>query len=127
MRTTESEVMGVVRSDTSALGIPLWRNNSGAAHTLSGVVRFGLGNESSRANKNIKSADLIGITRSGKFLSIECKTNVKKLGAGGLAQIAWMNIICANGGIAVITDGNNCLTPNGEITYNDFLNILKGA
>ena len=50
-------------------GGPLWRNNSGAGkfinekrpHEPPRHVRFGLGNNSSRVNKDWKSADYIGI------------------------------------------------------------------
>ena len=41
--------------------ITLWRNNSGAFKDQTGrMVRFGLGNDSAKINKHMKSSDLIG-------------------------------------------------------------------
>ncbi len=67
------------------VGAALWRNNSGALKDETGrLVRFGLGNTSSRINDVWKSADLIGIlpmkieqkhvgTVVGRFWAVECK------------------------------------------------------
>ena len=43
-------------------GTPLLRNNSGASTDDKGrLIRYGLGNDSSKINKHFKSSDLIGI------------------------------------------------------------------
>ena len=64
----------------------IWRNNSGAFPDQTGrLVRFGLGNDSSKINKVFKSSDLIGVTpyviqphdvgdTLGIFTAIEVKT-----------------------------------------------------
>lgn len=66
-------------------GAALWRNNSGALKDETGrLVRFGLGNTSTRINEVWKSADLIGILPMligpehvgktvGRFWAVECK------------------------------------------------------
>lgn len=63
----------------------LWRNNNGAMFDETGrLVRFGLGHDSAKTNKFIKSSDLIGITeititpemvgkKVGVFTAVECK------------------------------------------------------
>jgi hypothetical protein len=61
--TTEQDIQNKVRIDAAKRGILLWRNNVGAARTETGrIIRYGLANDSSRVNREIKSSDLIGIT-----------------------------------------------------------------
>lgn len=61
--TPEQESQKEVRLTATSLGLRLLRNNSGAYKTDEGNwVSFGLGNESTRINKEMKSSDLIGIT-----------------------------------------------------------------
>lgn len=93
----------------------VFRNNSGAMKDATGrVVRYGLANDSSRVNEEIKSHDLIGWTEVvitpdmvGKtvavFTSIECKKegwipnlNDKRENA----QRKWGEAIIKAGGIA---------------------------
>lgn len=58
----ESTVQNLTRLEFANIG-PIWRNNSGAFQGPNGQwVRYGLGNDSSKLNKRIKSSDLIGIT-----------------------------------------------------------------
>lgn len=46
-------------------GCYIWRNNTGALKDIKGrVIRYGL----------VGSADIIGMTPAGRFLSIECKS-----------------------------------------------------
>ena len=73
---TESEVQNAtVLLASRDYNTELMRNNSGAVTTEDGRhVRFGLGNDSKRVNKNFKSSDLIGICGDdGKLVAIECK------------------------------------------------------
>ncbi len=59
---SEQGAQNRVRWEAAQLGMPLWRNNSGAFKDDRGqMVRFGLGNDSPRLNKLWKSSDLIGI------------------------------------------------------------------
>lgn len=51
-----------IRLLASQHGTPLLRNNSGASTDDKGrLIRYGLGNDSSKLNKHFKSSDLIGI------------------------------------------------------------------
>lgn len=60
---TEAAILGSIRLKASQLGCILWRNNNGATKTEDGRhLRFGLGNDSPRINKEFKSSDLIGVT-----------------------------------------------------------------
>ena len=61
---TEAGAQQQVRLNASRVGVTLWRNNSGATFDEDSqrMVRFGLGNESDKLNKQMKSSDLIGIT-----------------------------------------------------------------
>lgn len=59
---TETTAQNAVRLRAAELNCAMWRNNSGALRDANGrVVRFGLGNDSSRLNDVWKSSDLIGI------------------------------------------------------------------
>jgi hypothetical protein len=67
----------------------LFRNNVGAFRDLTGRwIRTGLA---------VGSADLIGIRRDGRFLSVEVKTGKARLTAD---QRAWAEMILRFGGIA---------------------------
>jgi hypothetical protein len=93
-------------------GRTLWRNNSGATMDDNGnMIRYGLGNDSSRLNKVWKSSDLIGITpvmstcagqKFGVFTAIECKrpgwTGVRT--KHEKAHNAFLMSVALNGGIA---------------------------
>jgi hypothetical protein len=61
--TSEAAVTARVRLASVAMGMQLWRNNSGVLQDVSGrPVRFGLMNESPEMNAKFKSADLVGGT-----------------------------------------------------------------
>ena len=52
----------MLRIEAGRLGIPLWRNNSGAyVDEYGNRIRYGLCNDSKRLNQRMKSPDLIGI------------------------------------------------------------------
>ncbi len=63
MATKEAKASHAVRERCSAWGMRLFRNNSGVLMNDVGIpVRFGLGNESSRTNKELKTGDYVGWT-----------------------------------------------------------------
>lgn len=101
--TSEANLQAQVRLHAAQMGVYLWRNNSGVLLDARGVpVRFGLGNESARLNKALKSSDLIGIAPGGRFVAIECKA------AGWIgvrnererAQEAFIDLVRRCGGVA---------------------------
>ena len=112
---SESAVQSTVRLNARKRGVILWRNNVGVAQDQAGnPIRFGLCNESQKVNKNTKSSDLIGITpieihprhvgtTFGVFTAVECKHGSwnprKKLDSHELAQLKYLEIVRANGGI----------------------------
>jgi hypothetical protein len=121
--TSEAAVQSQVRLEGSRKGIHLFRNNVGAMYDEAGnFVRFGLANDSAAMNKVVKSGDLIGIrpvliterhlgSVIGQFVSREIK-------AGGWryagtereqAQLAWAQLIIANGGDASFASGEGTL------------------
>ena len=60
--TSEAAVQAKLRIRAAQLGAALWRNNSGACKDETGrMIRYGLGNDSTRINAEWKSSDLIGI------------------------------------------------------------------
>lgn len=113
-KTPEAVVQQGIRLEAGHRGIRLWRNNNGACEDKNGrLIRYGLGNDSSKVNANIKSSDLIGITpvkitqemvgsTLGVFTSIEVKkgdwkyTGTKR----EVAQAAWLQLVTIFGGIA---------------------------
>ena len=111
---TESKVQGEIRLEASRKGVRLWRNNVGVFRDSKGrAVRFGLCNDSSRVNKSIKSADLIGIrpvvitqemvgATIGMFVSIECKhSDWHYTGTDReVAQQRWIDLVREYGGDA---------------------------
>lgn len=112
----ESQVQQEVQIEAMNFNCNLMRNNSGALLDKEGrSVRFGLGNISKKQNENIKSSDLIGITKVtitpemvGKtvaiFTAIEVKkedwNHNKKLDKRETAQFNFIQWVNENGGIA---------------------------
>jgi len=112
---SEASTQRAIRLAAMKHDVYLWRNNSGAVmREDGGMIRFGLGNDSSQVNAVMKSADLIGITPKviaqchvgstfGVFTSIE----VKRPGWKYLdtiqekAQLNWAKLIIKNGGLAM--------------------------
>lgn len=82
---SEAQIQQEIRLAAAQRGVPLMRNNSGAARDISGrLIRYGLGNDSEKINKVRKSSDLIGILPvhvtpemvgqvHGLFFAVECK------------------------------------------------------
>jgi len=111
--TSEAVVQQAIRLEASRRGMRLWRNNNGACVDDTGrMVRYGLGNDSSKVNKHIKSSDLIGITPiqiAGRVLGVFTAIEVKRGGwkykgtAREKAQLAWLELVTALGGIGKFT------------------------
>ena len=109
----ESTIQAEVRAEFSARGGIIWRNNSGVLPSADGrPVRFGLGNDSSKINKVMKSADLVGIVpvvilpehvglTFGVFAAIECKAQGWKYTGKGreVAQMNFLTKVTSLGGI----------------------------
>ncbi len=71
---SEAAVQSEIRLYAAEVGITLWRNNSGVFKDERGIpIRFGLANDSAKLNKEVKSADLIGVVPDGRFIAVECK------------------------------------------------------
>ena len=119
INTREQMVSHEVRIKASEAGWRLWRNNVGATKTEDGsFIRYGLCNETAEINKQIKSADLIGIkpvviteemvgTTIGQFVSREVKRrNWSYKGTSAeQAQLAWATLVNSMGGDAKLTNG----------------------
>jgi hypothetical protein len=110
----EATAQSLVRLEAARKGVKLFRNNVGVLRDDRGVpIRYGLANDSKQMNETIKSGDLIGIRPTliephmlgwilGQFVSREVKrpgwrytgTPHEK------AQMAWAQLIVANGGDA---------------------------
>ena len=107
---SEAKVQQEIRLEASRKGLRLWRNNNGACTDQNGrLIRYGLANDSAKVNRNIKSSDLIGITpvqvgfkTYGVFTSIEVKKEgwTYKGTDRERAQLAWITLVTAMGGIA---------------------------
>lgn len=118
--TSEAAVQQQIRLAAPHHGCALWRNNSGAFLDERGhMVRYGLGNDSSKLNAEVKSSDLIGIAPGGLFLAVECKAPGWHLTAGdkhAQAQAKFLRLVQRHGGLA----GFATCVP-------EFLAILEGA
>lgn len=110
---TEGQVQQHIRLDAVKVGTTLWRNNNGACLDDTGrLIRYGLGNDSEKINKVIKSSDLIGITPIlitpdmvgqvvGVFTAIEVKReswNPHMLTDREEAQLNFINHVIQKGG-----------------------------
>jgi hypothetical protein len=125
--TSESEarVQSRIRLEAPHRGVKLWRNNVGVLTRDDGTpVRFGLANETSALNRQLKSGDLIGWRRRlitpadvgcviAQFVSRECKpedwrpatpSDVRRF-AHEQAQRRWIELILADGGDAAFATG----------------------
>lgn len=110
----EADVQALLRIEAGRLGIPLWRNNSGAFQDRNGNwVRYGLCNDSKRVNKHMKSPDLVGIKPTlilphhvGTIVGIFYAREVKEFPWAftgtdeELAQARFLQLILNNGGNA---------------------------
>lgn len=127
--TQGSEVrqQSLVRIDAAQNGVWLTRNNVGALIDTRGVpVRYGLANESKEQNRQVKSADLIGIkpitiqqhhvgSVIGQFVSREVKHAGWKFSGDEheKAQLNWCNFVLAKGGDAAFTTGPGSFKQEG--------------
>ena len=117
---SEVRQQGLVRLDAAKHGVWLTRNNVGALLDERGVpVRYGLANESKEQNKQVKSADLIGIRSVligphpvgqviGQFVSVECKKQGWAFNPNDkheVAQLNWCQFVVAKGGFACFATG----------------------
>lgn len=116
---TEGAGQQRIRLEAPKHGDRLWRNNVGACTDDSGnFIRYGIGNDSTKMNKEIKFPDLIGIrpvmvtqamvgSRVGVFVGIECKAGGWKfMGTQReLAQRKALNLIQSLGGFATFATG----------------------
>lgn len=116
---SEAAVSQRVRLAAANAGILTWRNNVGAMQDDNGrVVRYGLCNDTKELNRNIKSADLIGIKPVlitpamvgcifGQFWSREIKAADWSWTGNDheLAQARWAELVISKGGDAAITNG----------------------
>lgn len=119
----EAGVQSIVRAEASRKGSRLWRNNVGALEDKTGrFVRYGLANDSTRVNEQIKSADLIGIKpvligpqhighTVGQFISREIKAPGWKFSgdAREAAQQRWAHVVLSFGGDAGFATGEGTI------------------
>ena len=123
-KRSEAAVQVEVRLEASRLGIPMWRNNVGALLNEHGTpIRYGLANDSSAMNKQIKSHDLIGIRpilitplhvgrTIGQFVSRETKAEGWRYSGSERekAQLKWSLLIQKLGGDACFASGVGTFT-----------------
>ena len=120
---SEEHAQVLIRMEASRKGLAMWRNNVGAGKLDNGsFVRWGLANDSTAVNTQIKSADLIGIRRVlitpelvgcviGQFVSREVKhpgwryTGTER----ERAQLAWAELVLSFGGDAAFATGEGTL------------------
>lgn len=139
MATPEAKASLAVRVRSAAWGSKLFRNNSGVLMNQVGVpVRFGLGNESAKLNKKLKSSDLIGWTEVlitpemvGKKVAVMTAIEAKPEGfihrevynenSREYAQAKFMKLINDAGGIA----GFACSESDVDRIFNEFLERCK--
>ncbi len=120
----ESSIQAEVRLLASQRGWRLFRNNCGVLPDRNGrPVRFGLANDSAKLNRDIASADLIGIRpvlilpehvgrTLGVFASVECKHPDWKPTASDeryAAQCRWRDLVLSLGGYAIITNRSDAI------------------
>lgn len=127
---TETDVMNYEVTKFQKIGGRAFRNNVGAFENANGQwVRFGLGNDSARANDLIKSADLIGCKPVlighehvgmlfGQFWCREAKEPGWTYSGDERekAQLLWALTILSMGGDAAFTDGSSDFMPSGART-----------
>lgn len=117
---SESYAQSAVRLEAPHKGYQLFRNNVGVLTDETGrPVRYGLANDSKAMNRSIKSGDLIGWRRLlitpamvGSIIAQFASREIKKPGwkllpsdKRGEAQLAWANLVNANGGDAAFATG----------------------
>lgn len=120
---SEAAVQTNLRLEGGRKGVWLFRNNVGATYNEDGdFIRYGLGNESEKVNKVIKSGDLIGVRKLtitqdmvghtiGQFVSREAKPAAWKYSGTEReqAQLRWIEFIASVGGDACFATGEGTL------------------
>ena len=120
---SEAAVQNNVRLEASNKGLRLYRNNVGAGYMQDGsFMRWGLCNESTQMNKNVKSSDLIGIRPIlieqhhigqiiGQFVARETKPGYWNFANNEHenAQLKFLEIIMSLGGDAAFATGEGTL------------------
>ncbi len=103
LRMTEAHTQRLIQLHASRLGHRLWRNNGGQAWVGQFIMRRADGSVLLRDARPLRaglmqgSSDLIGITSTGRFLSVEVKSERGRLSA---EQRAWIEMIQRFGGLA---------------------------
>lgn len=89
-KTPESAVKAACMGWLAAHKVFAWRNNSGAVKTESGFwLKFGLKG----------SSDILGICKNGRFLAVECKSDIGQLRD---EQKLFRDNVMANGGLFIV-------------------------
>lgn len=102
-KLTEAETNGQMVAYLEAHGCFVWRNNTGLLRAGKRFVRFG---------KN-GSGDIIGMTATGRFVSVENKSNGEPISA---AQAEFANTVKAKGGLAVfVTSLDDLIAQTGGL------------
>ena len=121
--SSEAAAVATIRLEASRLGLRLWRNNVGASVLQDGsFIRWGLANETAQMNRQIKSADLVGIRPIlitpahvgrliGQFVSREVKPEGWKWSGSEReqAQLRWAELVNSLGGDACFASGEGTL------------------
>jgi hypothetical protein len=120
---SEAAAQAAVRLEASRLGGRLWRNNRGACYDDRGnFIRYGLGNDSDKLDKLIKSHDLIGIKPIrigsehvgliiGQFWSRERKPPGWRYSGTDreVSQLKWAELVLSLGGDVCFATGEGTL------------------
>lgn len=121
--TTEAYAQSLVRLEAASLKWQLWRNNVGQLLDDNGrPVRYGLANDSSALNAQLKSSDLFGwrslvVTPDmvGTIIAQPVSPEVKRAGwrytgtPREVAQLAWIDLVRRAGGIGGFATGERPL------------------
>lgn len=87
----------------------VWRNNSGVTK-MESTDRFGRVKQRQWRAGLKGSSDIIGITKDGKFLAVECKIGKNKI---TMAQSEFLDEITYRGGVAIVAYKVEDLEENG--------------
>lgn len=104
---SEQRIQSAVRLEAARKGYRLFRNNKGVLLDKRGVpVRFGLCNDNKQVSDTWASADLIGWSPTGQFVSVELKAPGGRVSK---AQENWAALVRAGGGMALIVNQEGML------------------
>ena len=88
----ESEVLKQCLDYLKATGIYCWRNNTGACKAGKRYIKFGYAG----------SADILGITKDGRFLAVECKRQYGGVLSKEQKEFLWN--ITHNHGVSIVAN-----------------------